>query len=140
LLGRENRLSLDQNNKKVTPRLSQFLRFCVVGAIATGLQYAVLIVGVEKLHAAAPVASAVGFAISACVNYALNYRFTFASEKPHQLAASRFAVVAATGLIINTVLMLILNDAMHLRYLWAQVIATVIVLLWNFFANALWSF
>lgn len=121
-------------------RIPQLLRFCVVGAAATAIQYVTLILGVETLGASATIASGVGFVISAFVNYSLNYRFTFASSRSHWLTSRRFAVVTSAGLIINLLLMATLNDAFHLQYMWAQIMVTAIVLFWNFCANALWSF
>lgn len=118
----------------------RFGRFLGVGAFATGLQYALLVLGVEVLGADPVAASAVGFAVSAVANYWLNYRYTFQSDRPHRSAAGRFALVAAAGLVLNTLLMQALAGRLGLQYLLAQVLTTSAVLIWNFAANALWSF
>jgi len=88
----------------------------------------------------ATLASSLGFATSAVLNYALNYRFTFASERRHIEAFPRFVVVATGGLLLNAVLMYAGTAGLGLHYLLVQVIATVIVLFWNFVANMKWSF
>jgi putative flippase GtrA len=124
----------------VDSRISQLLRFCFVGVITTAIQYAILITGVERLGVPAWVSSGVGFAISAGDNYGLNYRFTFRSKRSHRLASRRFAMVTATGLIFNIAFMVVLHDVLHLQYVFAQIIVTAIVLLWNFAGHARWSF
>jgi putative flippase GtrA len=118
----------------------RFGRFLGVGAFATALQYALLIAGVELVGADAVSASTAGFAVSAIVNYLLNYHYTFRSNRRHRSAAMRFAAVAATGLVLNSVLMQGLTGVMGLHYVAAQVVTTATVLAWNFAAGALWSF
>ena len=119
---------------------ARFLKFAGVGAVATGIQYAVLVACVEVFAAPAVLASALGFVIGAVANYWLNYHFTFRSDKPHLAAASRFALTAAVGLAINSGIMLLLAHRLGMVYLFAQVIATALVLAWTFTVNSLWSF
>ncbi|MEP7312147.1 MAG: GtrA family protein [Pseudomonadota bacterium] len=121
-------------------RWQQFLRFLVVGAIATTVQYCVLIAGVELLGWQPVWASGLGFALGAVVNYVLNRNFTFQSNAAHGRAVLRFAVVALTGLGWNSILMHVLNERLGYPYLLAQVLTTGMVLVWNFCGNALWSF
>jgi putative flippase GtrA len=118
----------------------QFLRFIVVGIVATAIHYALLIAFVELLGWDPVPASALGFALSACVNYVLNRGFTFQSKAKHTQAALRFAIVALTGLGWTALLMYALTDRLNFAYLLAQVCTTGLVLIWNFFGNALWSF
>jgi putative flippase GtrA len=118
--------------------LEKLIRFGLVGALATGLQYVILIV---LVHAGVwpAVASAIGFAISATGNYLLNYRFTFRSRESHGPAATKFVTLAVVGLVINFVLMHVLVGA-GWHYLLAQGCITAIVFLWNFVGNSLWTF
>jgi len=120
--------------------LSRFVKFAGVGAVATAVQYAVLILCVEALGLGAVAGSALGFIIGAVINYWLNYHFTFRSDNPHHVAASRFAITAAVGLAINSVLMSLLVHRLALPYLVSQVITTALVLGWTFTVNSLWSF
>jgi putative flippase GtrA len=114
--------------------------FLGVGAFATALQYVILLAGVELLGASPVVASATGFTVSAVANYLLNYRYTFRSRRRHVSAALRFALVAAAGLLLTAGLMEVLAHRAGLPYLWAQVLTTGVVLVFNFTAHALWSF
>ena len=119
---------------------SQFLRFATVGGIATAIHYLILVVLVQAANMNAVWASTIGFIISAVCNYLLNYRFTFRSNVEHRLAVIKFFIVAGVGLILNSLTMLILTEYMGVHYLLAQVLATGIVLLWNFTGNRLWTF
>lgn len=119
--------------------LSRFVRFSLVGAAATAIQYVVLVVLVRGFAVAPTAASSSGFVVSAFANYLLNYRFTFRSSRPHGPAATKFGVLAATGLIINAAIMHLLVEA-GMQYLLAQLCATFVVLLWNFTGNTVWTF
>lgn len=119
--------------------LSRFVRFTVVGGVATAIQYAILILLVRGFGMAPTPASSIGFVLSAGVNYFLNYRFTFHSDRPHGTAAAKFGLLAATGLLINAVIMHLMTAA-GVHYLIAQVCATGVVLLWNFAGNTMWTF
>ncbi len=120
--------------------IETFTRFCSIGAIATVLQYAILILLVTVLSVPATFASATGFMISALANYALNYRYTFRSDKKHLDALSKFTTVALIGLVLNTSIMYLFVDLLGVFYLFSQVVATVIVLVFNFLGHNYWSF
>jgi putative flippase GtrA len=85
-------------------------------------------------------ASSCGYVISALLNYYLNHRLTFRSAQSHRRALPRFAVIAAVGLLINSTLVWALSERGRLPYLAAQIIATAVVLVWNFTANRKWTF
>lgn len=118
----------------------QFASFAGVGALATATQYVILFAGVQFLDANPIVASTVGFAASALLNYWLNHRVTFASRLPHSRALPRFALVVTVGLGLTTVFMWIGIDLLDLHYLLAQVGTTCLVLVWNFIASRRWAF
>jgi putative flippase GtrA len=120
--------------------VKQFIHFSIVGLISTAVQYVLLWLGVQYLSYPASLASTVGFVLSAMINYALNYRFTFGSAKPHLEAAGKFFAVAGTGLVLNAAQMYSLTEWLHWHYMLSQVATTGVVLLWNFAANKLWTF
>lgn len=120
--------------------LEQIIRFISVGAIATMIQYILLIVLVEFLFIDPVIASAIGFALSAIFNYLANYYLTFSSKEPHTTAGLKFSAVATIGLMLNTFCMYLIIDILALPYLYAQVLSTIIVLFWNFFINRYWTY
>lgn len=119
--------------------LGQFSRFAVVGAAGTFGHYALLILAVSGFGFSAVVGTAMGATLGAFINYALNYRYTFASNARHGKALPRFLVLAAFGIVANTVIVGLLVDV-GLHYLAAQILATGTVLVINFLVSKTWIF
>jgi len=120
--------------------LKKFIGFAGVGAIATGIQYLILIL-LTELGGISPVyASATGYAISAVLNYLMKYHLVFASDQKHRHAAPKYLLISGIGFTLNTGLMHLGTVVLGLYYLLVQLVATGLVLLWNFFANAIWTF
>ena len=118
---------------------AQFLRYAGAGAVGTLAQYATLVLLVQVLAIGAVSASTAGAILGALVNYALNHRFTFASERTHAQALPRFATVAAFGIGVNALVVALLVHA-DVHYLLAQVVATGVVLVAGYLANRAWTF
>jgi putative flippase GtrA len=119
---------------------AQFMRFVQVGVLCTGIQYILLVAGVEWLQLDAVVASTLGFLASSAVNYLLNRRYTFASSAPHAALVWKFVAVLAGGLLLNALVMQLLHGYLHWQYMLAQLVATGATLLWNFSAHRCWTF
>jgi putative flippase GtrA len=120
--------------------LRQFSAFVWVGLLAAVVHYS-LLVGLVEGHILAPVpATLVGYVGGGVLSYLLNRRHTFASERPHEEAFWRFALVAAVGFALTFLFMHLFVDRLHGPYLAAQVVTTGIVMLWSFGANRIWTF
>jgi len=118
----------------------QMVAFLAVGAVATAIQYGVLLFAVQGLHRDPVLGSSAGFLISAVANYLLNYHFTFRSANSHISAVSRFAIISGAAFLLNGAIMFALVQSLHVAYLLAQLAATGAVLVWNFLGSALWTF
>jgi putative flippase GtrA len=119
----------------------KFSRFLLVGGLCTGLQYVLLIALVEGAALSPTLASTVGYLASSAVNYLLNYSFTFRSAAQHRHALPKFVLISSVGLILNAAITFAGTALLGVQhYLLAQVAATCITLLWNFFANHRWTF
>ena len=118
----------------------QFLKFGTVGALATLTHYAILISLVETIDLNPVIASGLGYAISGALNYLLNYKYTFRSSSLHLVSGPRFGIVAASGLTLNVVIMHFGYELLKINYLVVQIIATLVVLFWNFLVNRHWTF
>ena len=116
------------------------MRFLLVGALATGVQYLILIALVELIAIDETIASTIGFVISSIVNYRVNYSFTFSSTLPHYVAYPKFLTTAVIGLLINSATIYTAVNVLGVYYLFAQVAATCLTLIWNFTINSIWSF
>ena len=102
-------------------------------------QYLVLVVGVE-LEKTPVVSSAFGFMVGALVNYTLSYYFVFRSNGSHPHTLTKFLTVAMFGLGRNTLVLSSAIYCLRLHCLVGQVLATGIVVIWNFVGNRWWTF
>jgi putative flippase GtrA len=118
----------------------QFSSFVVVGFIATGVHYALLIGLVEIAGISAVTAALAGYVAGGTVSYGLNRRHTFRTKLPHEAAVSRFMLVAAVGFGLTYIFMSLFIHAAGIPYLLAQMATTGIVLFWSFTAHRLWTF
>jgi putative flippase GtrA len=118
----------------------QFLRYAAAGAAGTAVHYLVLIVLVQAAAVGAVVASTLGAVAGALVNYRLNHRYTFDSDKPHAHALPRFAAVALAGVAVNAAVLSLMLAFITPHYLLAQLAATAVVLIAGFAVNRVWTF
>jgi putative flippase GtrA len=120
--------------------LFQFGRFLIVGGIATALQYVILIALTGSAGVPPLLASSIGFVASAVANYTINRRFTFRSDVAYLAGFERFAMIAGVGLALNAMVMAAGTALAGMNYIASQLVATAVVLLWNFHVNRLWTF
>ena len=120
--------------------LRQVIAFTGVGAVAAVVHYGLLIGLVEIAAWRAIPATLIGYIGGGIVSYWLNRSHTYQSDRPHEEAGWRFAVVAAVGFGITYALMSLLVDKMALPYFPAQIGTTLLVLFWSFLAHKFWSF
>jgi len=120
--------------------LPTFLRYAGVGAVGTGAHYAVLIALVQFADVRAVIASTAGAIVGAIVNYALNYRYTFASRRSHAAALPLFLAVAGAGVLLNALVLAAMLALTPAHYLVCQLVATCAVLVAGFAANRKWTF
>jgi putative flippase GtrA len=74
------------------------------------------------------------------INYRLNYRHTFRSDRPHREAAPRFVAIAVCTGILNALLVHAGTALAGLNYLAVQVTTTVILFFANYALNLGWTF
>lgn len=118
----------------------QFSSFAWVGLVATSVHYAVLIGLVEIANVPAVAAALAGYCTGGVVSYGLNRRHTFRSDRPHDEAIWRFALVAAIGFGLTFVFMTLFVDFGGVPYLPAQVATTGMVMFFAFGAHKAWTF
>lgn len=118
----------------------QFLSYVGVSLAALAVHYALLAALVEIGRADPVRAALAGYLAGAVVSYGLNRRLTYASARPHAEATWRFGVVAAIGFGLTWLIMAGLTRGFGLPYLPAQLLATGVVVFWNFLGHRLWTF
>ncbi len=138
-------LTLVQPKRTETGRL---LRFLMVGAGGTLVDFGILtllksVIGLPTLPA-----NLVSFSAGILNNFTFNRLWTYADSRgKHPLAQlGQFALVSVIGLLLNTSIVLLLETPLNALfgaawgYLPAKVVATGVVVLWNFSANRYWTF
>ncbi|PCH57377.1 MAG: hypothetical protein COC15_01200 [Legionellales bacterium] len=119
--------------------IKQFFNFLLCGGIATAAHYALLIALVELLQINAVLASSVGFLLGFLVNFILHSKLVFTqSGGDHKML--RYFSMAVAGASLNCGVMWLLLNIMSSHYLLAQICATGIVVVVNYFCCRLWVF
>ncbi|WP_370979593.1 GtrA family protein [Agaribacterium sp. ZY112] len=114
----------------------EFQRFFLSGLGATAIHYALMIWLVELGMRPTWLASSIGFICSAVVNFLLARYLVFDSKAPWKHAGLRYVLMIGGGLLINAIALAYLNSFIH--YLIAQIGATGLVFIYNFFASKYW--
>lgn len=122
-----------------TNPLVQFFRYAFVGGFAALVDWGVLWLA-ERLGAHYQIAAIFGFFAGLAVNYLLSKRLVFQVEKARAGAGGEFAgyaLIGAVGLAITMGLMHVFTEWVGLYFMLSKIIATLIVLIWNFVARKL---
>lgn len=121
--------------------IKQFFKFCVVGTIGTAIDFGLLYVLVEFGHVFYLLAATISFIAAVINNYLLNKVWTFQDKNRNFFKQFvQFLLVSLVGLGLNLLILYLLVDKAHLWYIFAKVLATGVVLIWNFIANKFWTF
>ncbi len=120
---------------------TRFVKFCLVGATCAGIDFGVTIWGKEKLKFKNLTANSMGFSASAISNFFLNKHFTFVNQNPNITEQFiKFLGVALVGLAINNSLVYLFSERRNKNFYLSKIMATAIVMFWNFFINYFFTF
>lgn len=116
-----------------------FIKFAIVGAIGTALDFGVLNFTHRVLGLSLLPALTLGFSSGAINNYIINSKWTY-----HQRLTwpqfYQFITIAIGGLAINNVIVYNLATDYSWPYNFAKALAVVIVFFWNYGLNRIWTF
>lgn len=112
----------------------QIFKFGIVGGIAFFIDYAVLFCCKEFIGLSVLISAAIAFTISVIYNYIASVKWVFDvnKEKDAKRQFIVFIVLSVVGLIITEVIMWIGTDIVNINYLLVKIIATAIVMVFNF--------
>jgi putative flippase GtrA len=117
-----------------------FGRYVVGGLAATIAHILVLMLLVERFAVNQSIATSIGFCVAVFVNYNFQYYWTFAAKGPHARIFSRYVAVTFAMLGVNLALFWALTHPFHVPYLYAQLVATGVIMFCNFAINKLYTF
>jgi putative flippase GtrA len=116
------------------PRLApvvQLGRFGAVGALATLTHALSFAAAIEALHARPLLANALGFVLALCVSFFGHRHWTFRAEvggRPDAPAMFlKFAIVALTGLLLNSLIVVVVVEQLGLDYRLAMLLMVTVV-------------
>ncbi len=124
----------------VLAKHKKLLKFLVVGTSGAAIDFALLAILVEIFHWLPLVANLASFSIAVVSNFFLNKFWTWRDTSlAYRRQFIKFFITSVLGLGINTLLMWLLLTG-GLYYLWAKVIVSLVVAVWNYSVNNWWTF
>ena len=128
--------------------MTRFARFLTVGALGTFLDFGLLTV-LKAIGLPTLPANSISFTAGVVNNFTWNSRWTFSDHRNGNWRAQfvQFLLVSLVGLAINNAIVLLLEVPLGARigdaawgYAPAKIVATGVVVFWNYFANRNWTF
>lgn len=115
--------------------IGQLMKFGVVGIIATVIDFVVLTILTETFGVYYLTSAAIGFIVATLFNYVVSMRYVFKSrfgrhEKRKELII--FILLSLVGLGLNQFFMWLFVEFFSIFYIFSKVLATVLVMAWNF--------
>jgi putative flippase GtrA len=118
----------------------ELVRFGATGLMSVGVYLCCLAPLTKALPGRLWLAGAVAYVLSMVANYVLQRNFTFRSTRRHHEAVSRYLVVHAVAIGINSGLLHVLTVSLKSSLWIAQGAAVVCVAIWSYTAQKLWVF
>ena len=133
-----NRLHI-KLRKKQENLLIQIFKFGIVGATAFFIDFILLYLFKEKFGLNILVANTLSFCISTIYNYIASEKWVFEVKKEANQKKQfvTFIIFSVIGLILNDIIMFLSTDVLNIYYLLAKIIATAIVMVFNFITRKL---
>ena len=112
---------------------TDFIKFVIAGVLSVMIEYAVLIVFVEKVHLKVLFSNSIAFVAANTFNYLISRLWVFGkSNKRIRHELFLFFATGCVGLVINQSIMWILVNRYQLNYKLAKLFAIIVVVFWNF--------
>jgi len=131
----------------------RFFKFLIVGTIGFIIDFGLLTLLKEFTALPTVVANTISFTAAVISNFTLNRYWTYPDSRSKSIWSQmgQFTLVNIIGLVINDSILLFLEPifdtlllnitAVSIRgYIPAKMIATIVVLFWNFFVNRYWTY
>lgn len=131
--------SVSSRDGRVRRLAWQFTRFLIVGLVSFAVDYGLFVVLFQVFGVQYIVASTISFSVSLILNYVLTLKFVFA-PKPGRNILKEFAIYIALNMIalgLNQLILFATVDGMGVDPLVGKLIATAVVLVYNFISRKL---
>lgn len=112
--------------------IKQILKFGIVGGLAFIIDYGIFALLTQVFNVYHLIAQIISFSISLIFNYYASIKFVFDAKKQGVKEITTFIIFSLIGLGINEILLYIGVDIMHFHELIIKLLATIIVMVFNF--------
>jgi len=118
-----------------------FIKYSLVGVTGTIVDLAALYLLVEYAHLDVLFAATISFLFAVVNNFTWNKFWTFKDKSTnYRKQFIKFLIVSCVGLALTLSCMYVLVNMLFIWYMYAKVITSMIVLIWNFLGNKYWTF
>ncbi len=119
----------------------KFFKFGLVGVSGTAVDFGVTSILKELLGVNKFLANSIGFLVAATTNFFLNRRWTFKSTEAEVWQQYiKFLSVSLVGMLISNAIIYLCESCWGINFYVSKVIATLVVLFWNFVGNLFFTF
>lgn len=118
----------------------QFFRYLFVGGIATIVDWGILFLLTDFVHLYHLVSAIIAFIAGLITNFFLSKLLVFKANEARVNPVMEFvsyAVIGVIGLGITELIMYLITNCWNIHYMISKIIATIIVLIWNYLARKL---
>lgn len=126
-------------SKKAEKLFIQIFKFAIVGFVATIIDFLFLYIFREYFKIPIILANTMSFTISLIYNYWASVKWVFDvnKEKDAKKNFIIFIIFSVIGLLLNDLIMHIATEKIKIYYMLAKIIATLIVMIFNFITRKL---
>jgi putative flippase GtrA len=119
----------------------KFLKFGVVGFSGVFVDFGVTWLLKEKMGLDKYIANTAGFLCAVVSNFVLNRIWTFQDQNPEVMwQFGKFFALSLVGLGLNNLFIYFLTEKYKANFYFAKLLATGVVMIWNFWANSRFTF
>lgn len=119
--------------------IEQIIKFGIVGGLAFLIDYGIMVLCKEIFGLNVLVSAGFGFTISVIFNYIASVKWVFNVNQNNSKSKQfiTFIIFSIIGLILTEIIMYIGTDIMNISYLLVKIVATLIVMIFNFITRKL---
>ncbi len=120
----------------------KFIKFGIVGLSGMALDFGITYLCKENIKLHKYLANSLGFVFATVSNYLLNRYWTFiaSGHEARFTEFSKFFGIAVIGLVMNNGIIYFFNDRLKFNFYLSKLFAIIIVSVWNFLANYMYTF
>jgi putative flippase GtrA len=123
--------------EKTDNLLLQFFRYIFVGGTAFVIDFGLLYVFTSYLNIYYLISAVLSFLISVLVNYVMSTKWVFNQDNINNklVEFNLFILISTIGLVFTEIILYLLTDICGIYYMISKIIASILVLFWNFSAR-----